>query len=513
MRQCANLSRFLWVAFQVDELTLQHCDDDIRIAIRNFPKDLQETFDRVVGRIVSRGNENIAKRVLRWVAAAKEPLSLDQLKEVIFVEVGQQYSKGERRSNGIEQIISWCENLVHIDEELKTVQFAHQTIQQFFIEHCSRARHSQFHVKLEEADHYLGEICVTYLNFNDFKTTLARRSRPLAPIEPTTIASAALRHQWKAAASIPNFWKSSSETRVGSAAANAIATLAGFQRDDMREAKERLQVSYPFLGYASIHWIFHTATFQKGKSKTWNIWGEMVLEGHDLAKRPWEEEPFSDSNSLLLEWSQKVRQYALIRLISLSDMLSATDRERIMQNGASEGDITLLDIALEGKSPDHTTYQAWISKACLTAARSGHLDIVKRLLAAGVNGQATLQAAAKGGRLDVVKGLLAAGVNANARPANEYGQTALQAAAEGGHPDTVKSLLAAGADVNAPVGLYGRTALQTAAEGGHLDVVERLLAAGADVSTPGKYGRTALQAAIENGHKQVIETLLAAGAR
>lgn len=58
-----SLPRFLWVAFQVDELGLQHCDDDIRKAIRNLPKDLEETFDRAVGRIVSRGNENIAQRV------------------------------------------------------------------------------------------------------------------------------------------------------------------------------------------------------------------------------------------------------------------------------------------------------------------------------------------------------------------------------------------------------------------------------------------------------------------
>ncbi|KAM0262151.1 hypothetical protein ACHAQJ_001894 [Trichoderma viride] len=101
----------------------------------------------------------------------------------------------ESRENGISNISSWCENLVYIDEELKTVQFAHQTVRQFFLEMASKARNSQFYLRFEDADHYIGEICVTYLNFNDFKTTVARRHRPLPPMLPTAIASTALRPQ------------------------------------------------------------------------------------------------------------------------------------------------------------------------------------------------------------------------------------------------------------------------------------------------------------------------------
>ncbi|KAL7939313.1 hypothetical protein V8C35DRAFT_5446 [Trichoderma chlorosporum] len=218
----ANLSRFLWVAFQVDELSLQHCDDDIRNAIRNLPKDLEETFDRAIDRIIARGNENIAKHIFRWVAAAKEPLTLDQLKEVDFIEIWQKYSKSEHQSNGIDHISSWCENLIHIDEELKTVQFPHQNVQQFFFEKSPGARNDQFYLELEDADHYLGEICVTYLNFNDYKTSLARRRQPLPPMPPMTRAKTALLPQWKAAASISVLWKHNLDIKGGSVAANAV---------------------------------------------------------------------------------------------------------------------------------------------------------------------------------------------------------------------------------------------------------------------------------------------------
>ncbi|EHK48434.1 hypothetical protein TRIATDRAFT_236441, partial [Trichoderma atroviride IMI 206040] len=506
---------FLWVAFQVDELSLQHCDDDIRKAIHNLPKDLEETFDRAVGRIVSRGNENIAQRVFRWVAAAAEPLSLDQLKEVIFIEIGQQYSKAERQSNGIDHIGSWCENLVHIDEEFKTVQFAHRTIQQFFSKKPSTARHNQFYLDIEEADHYIGEICTTYLNFNDFKTTLAQRSRPLRPIPPVAIASTALRQQWKSVAS--TFEKFSLKPRGGSTAANAIESLANFQRDGTTEANGRLQIGHSFLRYASKHWICHTARFQKGRSKTWSLWWKMILEGNNLVELPWGEGSFSTSISLILEWSHKFHHYALIQLICLIGRLSTEERKRLMQDAVSQGNIILLDIVLEGEKPGYL-----IDRSYLAAAKGGHLDVVERLLAAGAGVnvrfaertcRTALQSATIHGHLEVVERLLAAGARVET-PADLYGQTALEVAAQGGHLDVVERLLAAGARVNSNADFYDETALQVAAEGGHLDVVERLLASGANVNAQPLHrrGRAALQAAAANGHLDVVERLLAAGA-
>ncbi|KAL6887999.1 hypothetical protein GGI43DRAFT_425900 [Trichoderma evansii] len=206
---------FLWVAFQIDELGLQHCDDDIRKAILNLPKSLEETFDRAVGRIVSRGEKSTAtaQQVFRWVAVSKEPLSLDQLRELIFIGIGQQYSMPERHSNGIYNISSWYENLVYVDEELQTVQFAHQTVRQFFLEKASKARHNQFHLKLENADHHIGEIC-------------------------------------------------------GSAAASAVESLASFQRSDTRETKERLQEGHDLMEN-----VWGEATFNESSSfiLNWSI--------------------------------------------------------------------------------------------------------------------------------------------------------------------------------------------------------------------------------------------------
>ncbi|KAK4064438.1 hypothetical protein Trihar35433_7955 [Trichoderma harzianum] len=527
---------FLWVIFQVNELCLQHCDEDIRTAIQNFPKDLEETFNRAIDRIVSHGDQDIAKRIFRWVAAAKEPLSLDQLKEIIFVEIGQEYSKTERQSNGIAHISSWCENLVHVDEELKTVQFVHQSVQRFFIERSSESRHNQFYLNLEDADHYLGEICVTYLNFNDFKTTLARRQQPLPPMPPIAMAGTALRPQWKAVLSIPALLKLNLDTRGGSTASNAIEALGTFQRDDTGSAKEELHVRHPFLGYASIHWISHTTMFQKENSKTWNSWERMIVQGHDLVKKPWIEWPFDKSIGAILDWSQNFHHYALIRLVLLRGMLSVSDRGRVMQNAVNCGDIMLLDILLEREEPGSII----IDHACEVAVKRGRLDALKRLLAAGADGQTALDGAAISGHQNIIMHLLSAGVD---------GLTALNTAAQNGDVSAVKSLLDAGVDgpqllrdlidealfhmvdqegaravldnpntdhdgikvlkILVGAGVDGQPILQTAIQGSSRLAIALLLAAGVDAN--GVDAQAALFAAAKQGYLAVIEKLLAAG--
>ncbi|KAM6485240.1 ankyrin repeat-containing domain protein [Trichoderma sp. SZMC 28011] len=515
---------FLWVVFQ-----------DIRTAIQNFPKDLEETFNRAIDRIVSRGNQEIAK----------QPLSL----------VGQEYSKTERQFNGIAHISSWCENLVHIDEELKTVQFVHQTVQQFFIERSSDSRHNQFYINLEDIDHYLGEICVTYLNFNDFKTTLARRQQPLPPMPPIAMAGTALRPQWKAVLSIPALLKLNLDTRGGSTASNAIEASATFQREDTESAREGLHVEHPFLRYASIHWISHTTMFQKEKSKTWNLWERMIVQGHELVKKPWIERPFDKSIGAILDWSKKFHHYALIRLILLRGMLSPSDRGRVMRNAADDEDIMLLDILLERKDSGSEI----IDHACEIAAKRGRLNALKTLLAAGADSQTALYAAADIGHQNIIMHLLSVGTD---------GRTALNAAARNRHGPAVKALLDAGVDglqllrdfideallnvvdeegaravmynyygdhyaikILIQAGVDGQPILQTAIQGSSRLTITLLLAAGVDgqpallaasktgdpikirlLLDAGVDSRAVLQTAARKGHQDIVKSLLAAGA-
>ncbi|KAF4332948.1 ankyrin repeat [Fusarium beomiforme] len=482
---------FLWVTYLIDELCIQYCDDDIRKSLGNLPKDLKETFDRALARIVSRRTNAVAQMIFPWVAVAKRHLTVEELREAISIDIGQSYSKPERRVNGIDRMVSWCENLLHVDEENGTVQFAHRTIYDFITGGCSKPEFADFHVDLEEADHHTGEICITYLHFNDFITTLTRRPQPSHGIMPAAIASTALGRQSKMAKFTPKLRGSSSKHKKSRTNHDIIGTLTSYKRGRQ---------------------IHH-----------WDLWQRVITHGHDLAQKPWANQEFNSAQSEILRWAHQARHYALIRLIDSCENSSKSGINQIMTRSAAQGDVEVLGVLLERGKSIHR-----INISLPAASWGGHVDVVNLLLAAGADvnaaatdkckGRTALQAASEGGHLAVVERLLDAGADVNTAAGDDGGRTALQAASEGGHLAVVERLLAAGADVNAAAGDDGgRTALQAASEGGHLAVIGRLLAAGADVNAKaadgGWRGRTALQAASEGGHLAVVERLLAAEAK
>ena len=85
-------------------------------------------------------------------------------------------------------------------------------------------------------------------------------------------------------------------------------------------------------------------------------------------------------------------------------------------------------------------------------------------------------------------------------------------AARAGHADTVKGLLAGGkADVNGR-DEQGDTPLIEAARLGHDDVVQALLVARADPGVKNDGGQTALAVAAQGGHDEIVRLLRQAGA-
>ena len=183
------------------------------------------------------------------------------------------------------------------------------------------------------------------------------------------------------------------------------------------------------------------------------------------------------------------------------------------------------------------------------ATEYGHADIVKYLLANGINpdttdrmGNTALQIAAYNGFPEISKLLINAGANVNT--SNSYGITPLlnalfnqqydiarflihnganihaksingspplHVAAKNGNLEFVKFLIAQGADVHAS-GQFSSKAIHFASEYGHLEVVKYLLSRGADLNAKDTYGRTPLHEAIQKGHLEVVKFLVHNGA-
>lgn len=507
--------RFLWVVFLISEICAGSCDNDVRQSLRNLPKNLEETFTRALARILTQEKQRIEllQKVFQWVAAAKRPLTVDELSDATAIDIGQKSSTPERRVHSMNRIVLWCENLVQItEEEPKHVQFAHSSIHDFITRVHLPKGLGAFHVDLEEADHFAGEICLTYLSFSDFSTTIARRQRPVQ-INPMALASTALGHESSLARkSIAAAAITLTRRGVGESLDITRAT-ANFGGTNSNGKLDKFQESYPFLEYAARYWTSHTTRFRKEKSRTWELLLPLVRDDSGLAHRPW---PKIRYGSLI--WSHEMQHYAVLR--HAVSVLQGDKLDYLIETSVARGDTEAIAVFLE--TGNYST--ACIDRALRNASMRGSVKLVSQLLiakgeisggAGRFEGQSILQAACVAGRLDVVDRLLQAKAEVNAAADVDSGRTALQVACENGHIEVVERLLRAGAEVNAAAARYrGRTALQAACENGHLVVVERLLSAEANVNAAAGFdaGRTALQAACGGGHLDVVERLINAKA-
>lgn len=165
-----------------------------------------------------------------------------------------------------------------------------------------------------------------------------------------------------------------------------------------------------------------------------------------------------------------------------------------------------------------------------TAAETGDLGTVKRLLAAGThpdapapNGMRALWAAAFRGHTEVAKALLAAGAKVDAKYACPKDAKAWQSpashargypAAEGGVEACGLRLPGDSGERDEPI-LWGsgQQALHFAAAAGKLETVKLLLAAGAKVDAEDDHGVQPLIAAAMYGRTGMVRLLLASGAK
>ncbi len=131
-------------------------------------------------------------------------------------------------------------------------------------------------------------------------------------------------------------------------------------------------------------------------------------------------------------------------------------------------------------------------------------------------GQTALWWAANHGCLPLAKELIRRGANIDAP--DHFGGTPLITAAGSGHLEMVRYLVSQGADIHARLTTLtggasdGRTAFHLAVGKGHLPVAEFLLEAGNDPNEPDGFGYTPLMVAVQNNYYDMANWLISEGA-
>ena len=134
LKLIVEVSRFHWIRCQVDAISECSTANDIRIALRSLPKDLNETYERILWKVVDKGEATAARAqtILMWLVGSMRPLGLLELQEALMVEPGSMELNETLRLIRATDILAICGSLVEefLDKDgLRMVQLSHYTVQ------------------------------------------------------------------------------------------------------------------------------------------------------------------------------------------------------------------------------------------------------------------------------------------------------------------------------------------------------------------------------------------------
>ncbi|ETI24164.1 hypothetical protein G647_03533 [Cladophialophora carrionii CBS 160.54] len=508
---------FLWVVFQLESICAELTDEAILNALQRLPRDLPETFDRILRKL---DREKVCDQALRrkmfaLVAAAQRPLTTDELREAISVEPGATNWESKKLVNDIQKALAGCGSLVIVDEEDFSVRFAHHSVIQYITSASGDPTIAAYHVPWAAADLIMGEICVTYLNFGIFDTQLTR-ARNRTTLHSHTMTSNIV------GSTLPETTGSSIALRLLKTRRKVDFDMGAYLQDVATEAKRfnaAETAQHPFLAYAKDFWLFHTRCFEQGQQKTYNLWLRLIDGNVPVATLPWAPGHWSQLDVNFLKWTVDNSHGAL--LYRIIEAFTAPAQDSVTANILVLGDLV-------AKAHDFRVEGRFYGRMLVLPDVLRHHELLRLILQRGVNSNVTdhrgcspLSLAAKFADQESVKLLLS---QKDVLMHDKWGgmQYVLGRAVQAGWVDIVKLLLTRGdIDVNAGVAAEGWDPSEHQGGNGHSGV-PLLIAAlhghlfellleqnGLDINRKNGYGNTALTLAAVYGHEQKVALLLA----
>ncbi|KAI9765967.1 MAG: hypothetical protein M1840_006974 [Geoglossum simile] len=498
---------FLWVALQIKSLCFMKTDEAILQALADYPKDLSETFSRIL--LGSEGSgKPYQRRILELITVAHRPLTIEELREALSVVPGDTVWNLTRLFNDIFSTLTCCGSLLVVDEEELTVRFVHHSVKQFLLSGFRDSNNIAF--TIDSAKRKMADIIITYLSYGVFGTQLSTMVVP--QIRARSAPSRIIRSTLESSCSVRNLALKLLESRKQSDC-DIGPTLA----ETSKLFNSRSVDEFHFFSYAKSYWLQHILCTSDQEPAMYDLMLRL-FQGNIVNTNA------IDKDGRTPLWLAADNGYeAIVKLLLDSGKVDVNSRNNrgltplswAAENGHEAIVKQLLDsgeVDVNSKNNRGQTLLWW-------AAENGQKAIVKLLVNSGkvdVNsknnrGQTLLWWAAENGHEAIVKLLLDSGkVDVNSK--DNYGQTPLLWAAKNGHEAIVKLLLDSGeVDVN-PKDKHGQTLLSWAAENGHEAIVKLLLDSGkVDVNSKDNHGRTPLSWAAENGHEAIVKLLLDSG--
>ncbi|KAH8769344.1 hypothetical protein F5882DRAFT_362504, partial [Hyaloscypha sp. PMI_1271] len=308
---------FLWVKFQLAELCTAETDSEVSRILENLPKDLGETYDRLLGRINGAQREDLVRRMFQWIICAKRPLYIDELREAIAFDIEDRHWDGSKIPTQILRVVRACGNLVVISEETRHVSLAHYTVQQYVLGKPYDLG-SSIHFTMEEANIAVAQVCMAYLCFSDFETQVSKymdtTNNDMKLIQEM-VSSFRVVHRANKFVKIRDYFKGGPSGKP---------KQIDYRRYiNARAPNEDLFQKFRILEYISKNWLLHSTCLDHHMdkaSRTYQLFETLILHKNLLFNIfPWNHKAIQNREVLLIAqagWAIKVQHLLLLAVLT-----------------------------------------------------------------------------------------------------------------------------------------------------------------------------------------------------
>ena len=180
--------RFQWVKCQLDALGRCLSLSSLRKALRSLPKDLDDTYARILQSIDDEHSKLVAT-IVQWLAYSEEPMSLAEISEALIVDPDDDHQFDlERRLEDPQDLLRICSSLVttvprrggHLASpgsgEVRVLQFAHFSVREYL--ESSRIYDGpakRYAIHETKSNTFLAKSCIIYFANLDVPQNITRK--------------------------------------------------------------------------------------------------------------------------------------------------------------------------------------------------------------------------------------------------------------------------------------------------------------------------------------------------
>ena len=173
--------RFQWVKCQLDALGRCLSLSSLRKALRSLPKDLDDTYARILQSIEDDEHSKLVATVVQWLAYSREPMSIAEISEVLTVDLDDDHQFDvERRLEDPQDLLRICSSFVTTVTRTgdygpapgsnEILQFAHFSVREYLESsriHDGPAK--RYAIQEIHSHTFIAESCIIYLLSSDVR--------------------------------------------------------------------------------------------------------------------------------------------------------------------------------------------------------------------------------------------------------------------------------------------------------------------------------------------------------